>query len=63
MIGAGTGIAALYVVYITNDRHTVFYTGVTSDLQVRSYQHREKLLPGFTARYNVRKLVYYEGLK
>ena len=41
----------MYVVYIlTNDRHTVLYTGVTSDLKARIYQHREKLLPGFTAR-------------
>jgi putative endonuclease len=54
-------IAAVYVVYIiANDRHTVLYTGVTSDLHARIYQHREKLLPGFSARYNVYKLVYYE---
>jgi putative endonuclease len=50
-----------YWVYIlTNDRHTVLYVGVTSDLIARVYQHREKLLPGFTSRYNVFKLVYYE---
>ena len=53
---------ARYFVYIlTNGRHTVLYTGVTSDLKARVYQHRE-LLPGFTARYNVYKLVYYEAL-
>lgn len=45
---------------LTNDRHTVLYIGVTSDLKARTYQHREKLLPGFTNRYNVSKLVYYE---
>ena len=45
---------------MTNERHTVLYTGVTSDLMARVYQHREKLLPGFTNRYNVAKLVYYE---
>ena len=40
---------------------TVLYTGVTSDLKARVYQHREKLSPGFTKRYhNLRKLVYYE---
>jgi putative endonuclease len=51
----------IYCVYIlANDRHTVLYTGVTSDLKRRLYQHREKLLPGFTNRYNVRRLVYYE---
>jgi putative endonuclease len=51
----------LYFVYIlTNNWHTVLYTGVTSDLKARIYQHREKLLPGFTNRYNVWKLIYYE---
>jgi putative endonuclease len=50
-----------YCVYIlTNRRHTVLYTGMTGDLKRRIYQHREKLLPGFTHRYNVSKLVYYE---
>ena len=50
-----------YCVYIlTNQRNTVLYTGVTGELQRRVYQHREKLLPGFTSRYNVSKLVYYE---
>ena len=58
---AGLGVATVYVVYIiTNDRHTVLYTGVTSNLKGRIYQHRDKLLAGFTARYNVYKLVYYE---
>jgi putative endonuclease len=51
----------LYCVYIlTNQRHTVLYVGVTSNLKTRVYQHREKLMPGFTSRYNVSKLVYYE---
>jgi putative endonuclease len=54
-------MARQYCVYIlTNQRHTVLYTGVTSDLKRRVHQHREKLLPGFTHRYNVSKLVYYE---
>jgi putative endonuclease len=52
----------VYCVYImTNKRNTVLYTGVTGDLKARVYQHREKLLPGFTSRYNVSKLVYYEA--
>ena len=52
----------VYCVYIlTNQRNTVLYTGVTGDLRARVYQHREKLLPGFTNRYNVSKLVYYEA--
>ncbi len=47
------------------ERHTVLYTGspghrVTGDLKRRVHQHREKLLSGFTYRYNVSKLVYYE---
>jgi putative endonuclease len=51
----------LYFVYLlTNAWNTVLYTGVTSDLKARIYQHREKLLPGFTNRYNVWTLVYYE---
>ena len=36
------------------------YTGVTSNLERRVLQHRRKLLPGFTARYNVNRLVYFE---
>ena len=52
----------VYRVYIlTNQRNTVLYTGVTGDLGARLQQHRgKKLLPGFTDRYNVSKLVYYE---
>ena len=58
----GLGIKKLFCVYVlTNGRHTVLYTGVTSDLKARVYQHREKLVPGFTSRYNVDKLVYYEA--
>jgi putative endonuclease len=50
-----------YFVYIlTNDRHTVLYTGVTGDFLRRVHQHREKLLPGYTRRYNVSKLVCFE---
>jgi putative endonuclease len=45
---------------MTNRHHSVLHTGVSSDLRRRADQHREKLLPGFTARYNVTKLVYYE---
>ena len=40
---------------------TVLYTGVTKDLKARVYQHREKLVPGFTIRYNVFKLIHYEA--
>ena len=50
-----------YCVYImTNKNNTVLYTGVTSDLKGRVYQHKEKFVSGFTKRYNITKLVYYE---
>ena len=50
-----------YYVYITtNKMHTVLYTGVTSDLVGRVYKHKKKTFKGFTAKYNVNKLVYYE---
>ncbi len=45
---------------MTNKTNTVIYTGVTSDLKKRVYQHKQKLTGGFTKRYNVDKLVYYE---
>lgn len=49
-----------YAYIMTNQHNTVLYTGVTSNLQKRVWQHREKLVEGFTKRYNVVKLVYYE---
>lgn len=52
----------LFFVYITtnHERHTVLYVGITNDLMKRSWQHKHKALPGFTKKYNVDKLVYYE---
>ena len=49
-----------YVYIMTNKNNTVLYTGVTSNLKVRVYQHKHKLIKGFTKRYNVSKLVYAE---
>ena len=49
-----------YVYLMTNKRDTVIYTGVTSNLIKRVYEHREGLAEGFTKKYNVKKLVYYE---
>ena len=49
-----------YVYIMTNEYHSVLYTGMTNDLVRRVYEHREKLNRGFTQRYNVDKLVYYE---
>lgn len=52
-----------YVYMMMNKGNTVIYTGVTSNLAKRAYEHRQKLVDGFTKRYNVNKLVYYEGLE
>ena len=49
-----------YVYIMTNSTNTVTYTGVTNDLYRRIYEHKDKLGVGFTARYNIKKLVYYE---
>lgn len=49
-----------YIYIITNTRNTVLYTGVTSDLKKRVYEHKYKLVSGFTKKYNIIKLVYYE---
>lgn len=45
---------------MTNNYNTVLYTGVTNDLQRRVYEHKSKLIDGFTKKYNVTKIVYYE---
>ena len=51
----------MYYVYIlSNWDDSVLYIGVTSDLKRRLYEHRNHLVDGFTARYNVHKLVYFE---
>ena len=49
-----------YVYILTNKTHSVLYIGVTSNLKRRVFEHKEKLVEGFTKRYNVDKLVYYE---
>jgi len=49
-----------YIYIMTNKGNSVLYTGVTSDLKRRAYEHKEKLVEGFTKRYNITKLVYYE---
>ena len=45
---------------MTNKRNSVLYTGVTSNLKKRIYDHKKKIVEGFTKKYNVNKLVYYE---
>ena len=49
-----------YVYILSNKRKNVLYTGITGNLQGRVYEHKDKLLEGFTSRYNVDRLVYYE---
>ena len=49
-----------YVYLLTNWNNTVMYAGVTNNLQRRLYEHKNKLIEGFTKKYNVDKLVYFE---
>ena len=49
-----------YCVYIMASKSRTLYTGVTNNLERRVLEHRCKLVPGFTARYNIDRLVYYE---
>jgi len=53
----------VYHVYIMASESGVIYTGVTNDLEVRTIQHKEKLTPGFTSKYNATKLVYFEPFR
>jgi putative endonuclease len=45
---------------MTNKINTVLYTGVTSDLKKRIWEHKERIVKGFTEKYNINKLVYFE---
>jgi putative endonuclease len=49
-----------YVCLLANYSNTTLYTGITSDLVRRIYEHKNKIIPGFTSKYNVNKLVYFE---
>ena len=49
-----------YVYFLSNWNNKVLYIGVTNDLKRRVYEHKKKLIKGFTEKYNVNKLVYYE---
>ncbi len=46
--------------YIVASRSRTLYVGVTNDLERRVYEHKKKLLPGFTSKYNISRLVHYE---
>ncbi len=49
-----------FVYILTNRVSTVLYTGVTNDLKRRVFEHKKKIIKGFTSKYNVTKLIYYE---
>jgi putative endonuclease len=52
-----------YWVYImaSNQRFHILYTGITGNLPRRVWEHKNKIIPGFTSQYNVTRLVYYEA--
>jgi putative endonuclease len=49
-----------YVYILTNAYNTVLYTGITNDVERRCLEHKKKYVKGFTQKYNVDKLVYFE---
>jgi len=49
-----------YVYLMASQKRGTLYLGVTRNLVRRAYEHREKLVPGFTSRYDVRRLVWFE---
>jgi putative endonuclease len=50
-----------WVYFMTNKPNGILYVGVTSNLARRAFEHREGVLPGFTKRYGLKRLVYYEA--
>ncbi len=49
-----------YFVYLVTNKSRTLYTGVMNNLERRVYEHKHKLVLGFTSKYNITKLVYYE---
>ena len=49
-----------YIYLLTNKANTVIYTGVTNDLKRRIYEHKEELIEGFSKKYRLKRLVYFE---
>ena len=50
-----------YYVYIMTNKSRTLYTGVTNNLERRVYEHKQKLIPGFTTKYNISRLVFFEA--
>ena len=55
------GISIYYVYLLTNWNNKVLYTGVTNDLNRRIFEHKNGLVDGFTKKYNIHKLVYFDS--
>lgn len=55
-------LSKMYVYIMTNKKRGRLYIGVTNDIIRRTYEHRNKLIDGFTKRYNLTKLVYFEEI-
>ena len=53
-------VKAYYIYILSNFNRNVLYTGITSDLQKRVWQHKQNLVKGFTQKYQVHDLIYYE---
>jgi putative endonuclease len=58
---ANTVSKAYYVYLMASRRNGTLYVGVTNDLARRAWEHREGLVPGFTKKYSVKMLMYYEA--
>ncbi len=54
-------MANIYYVYILSNYSKMLYIGVTNDLERRVYEHKNKLIEGYSKRYNLFQLVYYES--
>ena len=52
-----------YIYILTNEHNTVLYVGVTNDLVRRIYEHKQNMVEGFSKRYQLHKLVYYEQIQ
>ncbi len=52
--------SAFFIYILASSKHGTLYIGITSDLSRRVYEHKTKVVPGFTKNYDVTKLVYFE---
>ena len=49
-----------YVYILANNKNSTFYIGITNNLERRVYEHKQRMVKGFTKQYNLSKLVYFE---